>query len=388
MQLAADPVTYTAPRDGCHECGTYISGSQGICKRCGQVRTCAKCALLPHVQQRHQVTCFPVQFSITAPSGVVENVVANVGLGGLGAVHQYVSMRAFLDPQTHEQVEAQFREWEPLSPRLHVIALLAGVIYNDFPGKNDADTDQSYVKTYLVPIEPSNAYYITDRRFLWQPSADARWANAAVYKGVPASLMALAGVKATTMRDAQAMLNRRVQKDHVNYHFLRAEADETMREAQKRAVATAEQWYRRAVEWRSLFLFGHIWHQMQDSFSPAHTRRTLARTDEHPYGTVDEIYYFGDQSESWHSRHESWDAVRSAGSEGARRVEAAVPALRDALAMFIRDVNAAPPLPLGWDWARMDKALTGQREYAEGRACIFGKWLAEKAYALGKPSML
>ena len=52
-----------------------------------------------------------------------------------------------------------------------------------------------------------------------------------------------------------------------------------MHETQRRAINTARLWYRRAVEWRSLFIFGHIWHQMQDSFSPAHTRRNLARSE-------------------------------------------------------------------------------------------------------------
>lgn len=318
---------------------------------------------------------------------MVERLISS-GLGGLGAVHQYVTMKAFLAPQSVEAVEAKMKEWTQRSPRLTVMSLLAGVIYNDFPGKDDADSDLSYVKQYLVPIAPNDAYYITDKRFLWQPSPDARWASAAVYKGVPETLMAWAGVKHETMQDAAAMLARRIKEDRVNYHFLRASADERMHETQRRAITTARQWYRRAVEWRSLFLFGHIWHQMQDSFSPAHTRRNLGRSERYPYGVVEQIYFFGNQTEGWHSQNESWDAVSQAGSEGAKRVDAVVAPLRDALLMFIRDVEAAPPLPLTWEWSRMDRTFAAQGEHADRCAATFAEWLENKAYALAPSSLL
>ena len=192
-----------AAKDGCHECGTWMSKDQGLCTQCQQVRTCARCAMLQHVRDRHSVVCAPVSFSITTPTGMMERVVSS-GLGGLGAVHQYVTMKAYLAPQTVDAVEAKMKEWAPLSQRLTVMSLLAGVIYNDFPGKDDADSDLSYVKQYLVPIAPNDAYYITDKRFLWQPSLDARWASAAVYKHVPEALMALAGIKHETMQDASS----------------------------------------------------------------------------------------------------------------------------------------------------------------------------------------
>lgn len=376
-----------AAKDGCHECGTWMSKDQGLCTQCQQVRTCARCAMLQHVRDRHSVVCAPVSFSITTPTGMLERVVSS-RLGGLGAVHQYVTMKACLAPQTVGVVEAKMKEWAPLSQRLTVMSLLAGVIYNDFPGKDDADSDLSYVGQYLVPIAPNDAYYITDKRFLWQPSLDARWASAAVYKHVPEALMALAGIKHETMQDAAAMLERRIKEDRVNYHFLRASADERMHETQRRAINTARLWYRRAVEWRSLFIFGHIWHQMQDSFSPAHTRRNLARSERYPYGVVEEIYFFGNQTEGWHSRHESWDAVSQAGSEGAKRVEAAMAPLRDALQMFIRDVDAAPPLPLAWNWARMDRTFPVQGDHADRCATAFAEWLESKAYALAPASLL
>lgn len=334
---------------------------------------------MPHVARRHAVVCFPVSFSITAPTSTVERAAA-VPFGGLGAVHQYVTMKAFM--AGGDEFKRKFDEWSRRSQRLSVESLLAGVIYNDFPGEDDADIQMNYTSQYLSPIDPNDAYYITDRRFLVQPNADMRWANAAVYKHIPEMLMAIAGVKRSTMQSANAMLHRRIKEDRVNYHFLRATRDETPRESQRRAIATAQQWYRRALEWRNLFLFGHIWHQMQDSFSPAHTRRTLAPTPDAPYGVIDEIYFFGDQGDMWHSRHESWDAVSRKGSEGDRRVEAAIPPLRDSLKQFIDDVENAPQLPLNWDWSTMDKVAPGQRNYAEQRAEVFGEWLRAKAYKL------
>ena len=367
--------------DGCHECGYYISPNQGLCPQCKQVRTCAQCAQKQHVIRRHSAVCLPVDFSITAPTNVVEQVVAG-RFGGLGAVHQYVTMLAYVDAE--KEIGKELAAWAGKSKRMAPIELLAGVIYNDFPGEDEGNESLTYVAKYLTPIDPNKAYYITDRRFLWQPNADVTWASAAVYKRVPQFLMTMAGIKRTTMESADAMLKRRVAVNHVNYHFLRATADETPDETRRRAITTARLWYRRALEFRNLFLFGHIWHQIEDSFSPAHTARSLASTKERPYGTVDNIYFFGDQTEEWHSRHESWDAVRQAGSPGDRRVKAAVPALRDSLKIFISDLSGAPLLPPDGKSSAPDREVSGQRAYAEARATRFAEWLEATVYAFSQ----
>lgn len=265
-----------------------------------------------------------VGFSITAPTSTVERVVSHM-VGGLGAVHQYVTMLAWEECRRGDAGALYAARLDDLAGTRQDAAkqLVAGVIYNDFPVPAEIDADGAYVAS-LVPIDPMDADYITNADFLWQPSADDRWATGAVYKQLPGVVMALAGIRDDDADKARRMLALRTAPERTHYHFLRQTADETDEQVVRQACDTAAAWFRVAVKRESLFVLGHIWHMVQDSFSPAHTARSLGATDTAPYGTVDEVYFFGNQTDAWHSAHESWRAVEHPSSEGGRRVRAAL----------------------------------------------------------------
>jgi len=368
------PLIVAQDSQKCHSCQQWLSGTQGICPKCEQVRTCAVCANNSHVQAQHNRICF----SITAPTSIVETAVSRA-VGGLGAVHQFITMRAFL-AGGHEMA-TRIDAWARKTPRMDVRVLVAGVIYNDFPGPDELDADQTYIAQTLVPINPQDAIYLTDARFAVQPSKNVRWASAAVYKGIPAFVMSAFGIQGITMQKATDMLQRRTKEDVVNYHFLRASNHELPAETIERTLTTAKRWYRLAVQWKTFFVLGHILHTIEDSFSPAHTRRALGRTERHPYGTVEEIFFFGNQTDRSHSSHESWESIQSPGGVGARCVDVAVMAVSSAIRRFLDDIDGAPMLPLEWDASRMDAEPPGQCAYAQERANVFAEWLRAQVFA-------
>jgi hypothetical protein len=330
----------------CHVCTSYTPAPP--CAQCGQVITCTQCADTPGTRL-HQAICF----AITAPVGPLEQVVS-AAVGGLGAVHQYVSARAWAAA-------------EQLRPGLAVDAedCVAGVIFNDFPADDETDAARTYVATTLTRIAPADAPYINDARFLWQPTREARWAAAAVYKGAPEILMAMAGVQHAAMDHARRMLALRTHHTRINYHFMRASADERDDEVVERAVATARRWFRLAVERRRAFLLGHVWHMVEDSFSPAHTRRDLVRTEARPYGRVEAIFFFGDQTDRLHSSRESWDAA--SGGPAAAYISVAVLALRDILLAYddaLRSAPLAPPPGMPPSAAHAEHAVAAAERFA------------------------
>jgi hypothetical protein len=352
----------------CFVCRTYTP--RAACAQCGQVIVCAQCEnTQPMALRAHQAICF----AITAPTGPLERIVTSA-LGGLGAVHQYVTALAWAALAATPAADT-LRRLAATHPRLTARDLVAGVIFNDFPADDETDAAGTYLRT-LEPIAPSDAPYIHDAQFLWQPTRDARWAAAAVYKGVPEALLAVAGVRHETVEHARRMLALRTHESHVNYHFMRASAHEIDTDVRRRAVASAERWFREAVLLRSFFPLGHICHMVEDSFSPAHTDRDVAETTvAQPYGVVHEVYFFGNQTDQWHSSRESIAAVQQ--PVGERRVATCARAVRDILQLYIAAVDTAPLLPPGG-------ALGGaaQQAHAEHTAREFARFMKTQVFAL------
>jgi len=350
----------------CHVCSVYTGVPP--CNQCGQVTTCPQCAQMGSPATRsHQAICF----SITAPTGAVEDVVSRA-VGGLGAVHQMVSARAWAAAEAANGAVA----------RLDAGDCVAGVIYNDFPIEDETDAARTYVSSTLERIAPADAPYITDSRFLWQPTREARWAAAAAYKGVPTMLMSLAGVHHDAMVHARRMLAQRTAASRVNYHFLRSSGAETDAEVVERAVATVRRWFRLAVLQRRLFLLGHIWHMVEDSFSPAHTDRLVERTTDAPYGRVHGIYFFGDQTDHMHSSRESWAAVASSTDSTARHyIDVAVLALRDILLRYAAALAAAP---LGAAPGSTAAPSAAAEAHAATSADDFAEFMRSQVFALAR----
>lgn len=345
----------------CFVCSQYTRAPP--CAQCGQVIMCYDCVrTYPQRTQEHEKICF----SITAPVGVVERGIT-VAIGGLGAVHQYVSMRAWLAAEQTRRITLSAED------------CTAGVIFNDFPAWDETDADVSFVRSTLERMRASDAPYITDQRFLLQPTREARWAAAAAYKGVPTTLMRLAGIQDAAMHHAQQMLALRTHETRINYHFMRASRHESDSEVVARALLTARRWFRLAIVTRRVFLIGHIWHMVEDSFSPAHTERDLMRSDTAPYGRVNRIYFFGDQTDSSHSAAESIESVLAPGSVGARAVDVAVLALRDILLRYVDALAGAPIMPPPGSVAAPSEAVYA---YAERAAEEFAEFMRTQVFAL------
>lgn len=384
MQTPGWGSTASAARS-CHSCGTYTSVN--ACGRCQRVTTCPQCAQRPEVISRHQQICF----SITEPTSVVENVVATA-VGGLGPVHQYVTACGWAEAaatlvdmpkQPALTLEARLARAARTFPRLTAETLVAGVIFNDFPVQDELDLPNAYSAKMLAPIAPDSFPAIKDRRFLWQPTEPVRWANAAVYKGVPETLLAFSGVDHATMEQARETLRLRTALERTSYHFMRFSKEESNDDVQDRAIVHVRRWFRLAVLHRTMFPLGHIVHMVEDSFSPAHTMRDLSeRGVERPYGVVTSIYFFGEQTDQWHSTRESWSAVNTANSEAERRVKVCAHAVRDVIVRFEAAVAGAPMLPpAGMDYT----ALPAQREYAKHAAKEFSEFMRTTVFALAPP---
>lgn len=306
--------------------------------------------------------CDPVGFSITAPETLIEHVVSSA-VGGLGAVHQYVTMRAWVRwANAQQRSSEEQQQQEELTPT----ALLAGVIYNDFPWGDELGTAREYTQHVLVRFSSASvAPYVTDARFRLQPNREIQWASAAAYKALPDVVTrAVAGVSQARVVEARRMLDERTADERVVYHFLRASANEPDSEVQQRAVEKCAGWFAAALQTRSLFALGHAWHTIEDSFSPAHTDRNLSDRR----ALVRRVYYFGDQTDRWHSSHESWAAVRTPGSEGYRRVDAAVPLLAESLRRFYAALDDNAP----------DAAAVHTERFAQ--------WLRTEVFALASDS--
>lgn len=312
-------------------CAACARPGAELCPHCGAAAFCADCVQgrAPQWEQHRQLICF----SITAPGAPLERAVSNT-VGGLGAVHQYVTQLALSRP--FEEDEAPGAQLAPDEMRL----LVAGVIWNDFP-TGEEQSGPRYLAQLLEPIGGCDAPYLTDARFRLQPTLQTRWAMATVYKKAPDALARLGGVTSSALAVARLMVAERDQPARSHYHFMRATAAEPDRSVVARAAATAVRWYHSALvapaeQGGGAFALGHLVHMVEDSFSPAHTLRRAPAAPDAPY-PIERVYYFGDQSEKSHSRQEGWSAVCRPGSEGDVRVQGCARAVRRLVARFLAD---------------------------------------------------
>lgn len=301
------------------------------CRECGISAACCCCRVdaamtmttsRPTTAQQQQRVCF----SITEPTSLLEWTAAYC-IGGLGAVHQYVTMLAFADATKRSAtVRATYSDDD-------VQQLVAGVIWNDFPSGDGVDGVR-YARETLVPITGSAAPYLSDARFRWQPSRETRWALAFVYKRMPALLANVFGVGDEARRAAERMLEFRAAQERTHFHFMLTRRDEPMDDVRSRAAAAAREWYRRALLEQNVFVLGHVLHMVEDSYSAAHTKRVP------PDGDLAEVYFFGAQTDRSHSSLESYAAVSRPGGEPEQRVRWCVAAVSDIIARFAADRSA------------------------------------------------
>ncbi len=279
-----------------------------------------------------------VGFSITQPTGTLESVIS-WWYGGFGATHQYITALA-----TSKLIPMKVTE-----ERLSAKRLVQGVIWNDFPLEDERDGKGEYDKI-LVRMSEAEAPYIEDDRFRWQPSEADRFASAAAYKAGGSPLSQLVsnwkGVTKEKAEEAEAMLERRSGTLKSHYHFLRERAEETDKSVRERAVSTCIRWYEHAVESRDLFTLGHVFHTIEDSYSPAHTMRLVPKT-EVDFGRITEVYYFGNQNDTNHSRQEGIQQAQSSSYAAYDRVQWCVHALKYIYGRFQEDLHTVHDP--GWD---------------------------------------
>lgn len=292
----------------------------------------------------NDVNIIKVGFSITQSTGMLERTIG-WWYGGFGAAHQYITEQAVGELIPADQAKEAKR-------------LTAGVIWNDFPSASP--TDPTY-QDDLVPISDDDAPYIEDARFRWQPSERVRYANAGAYKSAGPLSNAIyewKGVSEDDLDDAKDTIERRTDYGRTHYHFLRMDERESDQSVRDRAINTCLEWYRIALETGDLFTLGHMFHTIQDSYSPAHTKRT-APGSKYDYGRITRVYYFGDQSDTYHSNKEGIKQVLDMNNEAHDRVEWCVRALNNLYLLFLghrKEVvqNRANPAVLA---ARMEQTL-------------------------------
>ena len=299
-------------------------------------------------------------FSITQPDNTLEYIVAAIVVGGLGAVHQYVTMRAVLrDPKLDERLRrlaasAARPELEMMTTRMFV----AGVIHNDFPlpGVTAENANAEFVRRYLIEIPLADAPYLTDARFRVQPNYQMRWAVGAVYKKSPQILVSVAGISPEMIRVAEDMLRERTVVERTPEHFMKRTATDTVANVIELAIRKCLGWTEEALVAESLFPIGKIVHTIEDSYSLVHCER-VAPTLRQPFGAVRNIMFFGDQTDHSHSVEEGWRAVSTPGSPGADRVDWALLPIGAVLWNFVIAVEALRAL-----------AAEALANYAEERA--------------------
>jgi len=265
-----------------------------------------------------------VGFSITQSTGMLERTIG-WWYGGFGATHQYITEQAVAKLIPAEQAQQAKR-------------LTAGVIWNDFPSASPIDPNY---EDDLVPISADDAPYISDARFRWQPSERVRFANAGAYEKVGPLSDAIFNWKGVTdddLEDAKKTIKRRSAYDRAHYHFLRSDELESDESVRAYALDTCLEWYRIALETGDLFTLGHMFHTIQDSYSPAHTKRT-APSNKYDYGRVDRVYFFGDQSDTYHSNKEGIKQVLDMYNEAYDRAIWCAHALEDLYLTYLNHRN-------------------------------------------------
>lgn len=281
----------------------------------------------------------PVGFSITAGTNAADKLVS--WYYDLAIIHQMVSALAYKsDPRTaalFEQLCANVGNEAYCS----VMLLIAGVIFNDFPkpGLTAATYWSGYVVPHIVDVPAADAPYVTDARFRKHPRRGLQVAIAGEYGGYPEAIVRLAGASTADIKLAREMLAYRTKISHTHFHAMKETADDTTAAVCDRAAAQATKWMKQALQERSVFPIGMIWHMFEDSMSLAHAMRDTEPSEGFPYGKVLEIYYFGNQSDRSHSRDEGISAVSKPGTPGYQRVQAAARPLMTTLLYFTQAMN-------------------------------------------------
>lgn len=251
-----------------------------------------------------------IGFSITAPTNPFEEFIFEKCIGGLGAVHQKATQDAMPDDadNAHE--------------------ILLGVLYNDSPLPDPGDL--ATFKKCIEAIPPGYAPYLTKPWARWQVRKGINLGLVARYKSVPQWILRLFGVTAADCKTGAAMLDYRARPDKTRNHFMRESADETMQETIEKVLGTVHEWYTTALlqdaDDVAAFYFGHILHTAEDACSEAHTKRDKD-------GRLQEIYFFGDQKERWHSAHESYKAITT-DREAWKRFHFCVPRVHKLIVMY------------------------------------------------------
>ena len=280
-----------------------------------------------------------IDFSITAPTNGAEKAVG--WYFDLAAIHQMVSALAYKsDPRTAALFE-QLCTTIGNESYCSLLLLLAGVIFNDFPmpGLTAATYWSRYVVPNIVDIPDADSRYIPDKRFRKQPRWGLRLAIASEYRDYPRWIARLGRASAADIQLARDMLDYRTSIKRTHFHAMKETVDDTTAAVCDRAARQAVEWMQQALQERSVFCIGKIWHMIEDSFSLAHSLRDTDPSEGFPYGKVLEIYYFGDQTDHSHSRDEGLAAVSKPGSPGYRRVEAAARPLMVTLQYFTQAMN-------------------------------------------------
>lgn len=275
-----------------------------------------------------------VEFSITAATSGLERIVTGIAGDGLGAVHQFITQEAYnSDPTLDQRMVALGKR------NCSASQLIAGVIWNDFPLDSvDPERTEAYAAGALEAFDQKYAPYLTDPRFRVQPKEGLRVAMGAVHKGVPDIVSIMVGVNAQYVVIARRMIRERINEDRPHRHFMRKTASEGDAAVIAGAIYICLRWMAMALFNETAFYLGNITHTIEDSFSAAHTKRS-APSDSAPYGAVNEVYFFGNQSDHSHSSAESWREVTRRGSDASRRVAWLIAPLREVFSFFITSME-------------------------------------------------
>jgi len=272
-----------------------------------------------------------VGWSITAPQGFAERLLGRF-CGNLGLIHQYIAWLAVCS------VKAVCKAFYDRVKSEGVQALVAGIIWNDFPLAPEGDL-RAYV-SFLERVPLSDAEYLPHPDFRWQVRKPVRRALAGHYKNFPDWLLHIFGIAQHDCDVGERMLKYRAAGERVHYHGMKETGAETDASVKARARARLIEWYGKALRAPTivdgLFLVGHMVHLVEDFCSPAHTNMDKD-------GHLTSIYFFGDQTDLWHSKRESADVVFEKGSEAQRRIAFCVPLVRALLMRFVEDYGAPVP---------------------------------------------
>ncbi|MCI0507639.1 MAG: hypothetical protein L0Z73_16225 [Gammaproteobacteria bacterium] len=150
------------------------------------------------------------------------------------------------------------------------------------------------------------------------------------------------------------------------YHFMRDKSDKTVKNAYNKASAFVHANAQRWVEKMHYVLYQHrpqgrsghstiaqrrdaasclalALHSLQDSFSPAHTRRASYKTPNQP-GAIEDMYIYSEQDHNKHSAHDY-----ESGSRQSLHAQSAVLASADLMKLCVASVSRKSKTLSGWN---------------------------------------